>query len=224
MVGLEGVGPRDVVVWSDGCGHVLHMRCNIVIVFFLGQTLELNQLRLDRLLPLRMAKCLRLRDSRSAILDGVVSRGCQHGAVRRLVVGFDELDIGCRVCIVVRFKVWRNGMLDLEVRLTDPRRGFVAEIEGRWAPEKDTDDGIPAEESVEVSLERNTGERDGVPGGDVEGTGQKSRPPPYSFRSRTYRATIDRSADGWFAIRLVAYGAVGRLHGGASYRSTTKQR
>lgn len=92
-----------------------------LVVFGFGQSLILDQLRLDTLLPLRLPKRLSLDDTRAAVLVRVRPRRREDLLIGRLVVRPCKLDVWSSICRVVGLEVWRDSLLELEIRLANAR-------------------------------------------------------------------------------------------------------
>lgn len=137
VVGLQGVGARNVVVRPYGSGRLGDMRSDGLVVLILGLLLVDSQLGLDVLVPLGLSVGLGLQDAGSTML-GDVGLGRDEGAlVCDVVVGSRLLDIGSGVGLVVGLEVGRYGVFQLEVRLANLGGGLVAGVESRGAAEED---------------------------------------------------------------------------------------
>lgn len=124
------------------------MRCQSLVVLVFCQCLVFDQLGMDGLFPVGLPNSLGLCKTGAAILGRICPCGREKPLIKGFVVRFGKLHIGSSVCVVVRLEVRRDGLLDLEVGLANPRRVIGALINRRRASEEDGQDRVPSQESV----------------------------------------------------------------------------
>ena len=183
MVGLEGVGAGNLVVWASGSGKLLDMRSHALLVMGLGKLLILDKLGLKGLFPLSLGIELGLCDSGLRVCQG----GSNGLLVDDMIVRLREVDVGGGVGGIVRFDMGQNGLLDLEVGFADAGRRLVAFLERGGAAEENGEDGVPGQESVRrrglemPDLETDHKGRGHLPGYNIENPSYHTRPTAWAL-------------------------------------------
>ncbi|SPQ23090.1 9b8968d5-b4cb-4555-ada2-55568f881210 [Thermothielavioides terrestris] len=114
VVGLQRVGPRDVVVGAGGGRDAADVRGEALVVAGAGEAAVLVDLRLHGLVPLGAAEGLDLLQARAAVLLRVVPAGREDALVDGVVVGSHQVDVGRRVRVVVGLDVRGDGAFQLQ--------------------------------------------------------------------------------------------------------------
>lgn len=123
------------------------MRCQFLVILVFCERLVFDQLGLDVLFPLGLPDSLGLGKTGAAILGRIRPRGRENFLVNSFVIRLGQLHIWSSIRIVIRIKVRREGVLDLEGRLANPRRIIGTLIKRCRASEEDSQDGVPCQES-----------------------------------------------------------------------------
>lgn len=100
-----------------------------MIILRLGLRLVLEDLWLHILVPLGVPVRLDLGNARSSVSDSIVATRGNEAAIKRIVVGTGQANIGCCVSIIIGAYMRCDEVFGVEIRFADFRRCLVTRVE-----------------------------------------------------------------------------------------------
>jgi len=114
----------------------------------MGELLVFHKLWLDAPCPLRLGIGLRLFQPRRTVPLRISPARRDDALVHRTVIWPRQVNVWCRVGVVIWLDAGDDNLLQSEVRLANARSVFVAIGERRWTSEQNRQDRVPRQKSV----------------------------------------------------------------------------